>query len=197
MRTLLNVGGGNRNIALPEQYEGWEQVLLDIDAQGNPDIVLDARRLTELPPEKFDAVYCSHNLEHYYRHDGVKVLSGFRHVLKSDGFVHIRVPDIGEVMRLVVRDKMDVDDVLYQSAVGPITVHDVLYGYGLEIRQSGNDYYAHKTGFTHKALGEMLSQCGFPHIFMYCANLEVVAYAFKHEPTVFAVKLLKLSADSA
>lgn len=60
-----------------------------------PDVVCDARQLSQLPRATYDAVYCSHNLEHYYRHDVPKVLAGFSHVLKVGGFVHIIVPDMG------------------------------------------------------------------------------------------------------
>ena len=59
-------------------------------------------------------------------------------------------------MRTVVKKEMDIDDFLYQSAMGPITVRDVLYGYGQEIESSGNDFYAHKTGYTRKALTMLL-----------------------------------------
>ena len=126
MKRVLNVGGNNKNIALPSCYSGWQQTLLDIDPRGEPDIVLDARALSQLPPCEFDAVYCSHNLEQYYRHDGSKVLAGFLHVLKEDGFAHIVVPDIGKLMRIVVKKEMDIDDFLYESAIGPIAVRDVL-----------------------------------------------------------------------
>ena len=92
-------------------------------------------------PDKHGSVYCSHNLEHYYRHDGVKVLTGFIHVLKADGFAYIRVPDLGELMRTVVEKSLDIDDILYQSQAGPITVRDVVYGYGVEIERSKHDFY--------------------------------------------------------
>jgi len=193
MKKVLNVGGNDKRIPLPPQYDGWEHVLLDIDPRGSPDIVCDARELSQLPGSEYDAIYCSHNLEHYYRHDGEKVLAGFRHVLKKDGFAHIRVPDIAEVMRIVVERKMDIDDVLYQSALGPITVLDVLYGYGVEIEQSGNDFFAHKTGFSQKSLYEMLIRCGFSEVFMNRSNHEIGAFAFLHTPTEFAAKLLNIS----
>ncbi len=89
---------------------------------------------------QFDAVYCSHNLEHYYRHDVSRVLAGFRHVLNSDGFAEIRVPDLADLMQTVVRRGLDVDDLLYQSPAGPVTVRNVLYGLGTEIERSGNDF---------------------------------------------------------
>jgi len=191
-RKVLNVGGNSKLIELPPQYHDWEQVLLDIDPRGEPDIVCDARELAHLPRSQFDAVYCSHNLEHYYRHDAVKVLSGFLHVLKEDGFVHIRVPDIGELMRTVVRNNLDIDSFLYESPAGPITVRDVIYGYAVEIERSGNDFFAHKTGFTQDSLIAMLNGCGFPYVYASSGNLEVLAYAFKNKPSEFAIKLNSL-----
>lgn len=191
-KSVLNVGGNSKLIELPSQYLGWEHILLDIDPRGEPDIVCDARELALLPPAQFDAVYCSHNLEHYYRHDAVKVLSGFLHVLKEDGFAHIRVPDMGELMRTVVQKNMDVDDVLYEAPVGPITVHDVIYGYGVEVERSGNDFFAHKAGFTQRSLIAMLNGCGFSHVCASSGDLEVLAYAFKNKPGEFATKLMNL-----
>lgn len=196
IRKVLNVGGNNREIPLPPQYSGWQQVLLDIDPRGNPDVLCDARELQCLPAAEYDAVYCSHNLEHYHRHDGRKVLAGFRHVLKDDGFVDIRVPDIGELMQAVVKNNMDVDDILYQSPAGPITVHDVLYGYGREIETSGNDFFAHKTGFTRKALMRFIQEGGFPMVFIAPGNLEIIALAFTHPPTPYARTLFNLPATA-
>jgi predicted SAM-dependent methyltransferase len=100
---------------LPPQYEGWEKILLDIYPKVKPDVLCDARQLTKLPAGMYDGVYCSHNLEHYYRHDVPKVLAGFPHVLKDRGFAHIIVPDMGEVMRTVVRRGSDIDDMLFES----------------------------------------------------------------------------------
>ena len=148
MKRVLNVGGNSKAIPLPPQYHEFEHVLLDIDPKGSPDIVCDARQLTSLAADQFEAVYCSHNLEHYYRHDVPMVLAGFLHVLKEGGFAHIRVPDIQELMQVTVQQNLDLEDILYQSPAGPIMVLDVLYGYSVEIERSGQDFYAHKTGFT-------------------------------------------------
>jgi SAM-dependent methyltransferase len=177
-RRVLNVGGGNKAIPIPRHYNGWEHLLLD-----------------SLPAGQFDAVYCSHNLEHYYRHDGASVLRGFLHVLKADGFAEIRVPDIQAVMRHVVQSGMDIGDVLYESAVGPITVRDVVYGYSKEIEQSGKDFYAHKTGFTAKSLHRALESAGFAAIFVLEAPeaFEAKAFAFKSEATTEQRRLLDLA----
>ncbi|MBK8336306.1 MAG: class I SAM-dependent methyltransferase [Sterolibacteriaceae bacterium] len=192
MRKLLNVGGNSKAIPLPPIYNGWEHLLLDIDPKGAPDVVCDARTMTSLPAATYDAVYCSHNLEHYHRHEVPKVLAGFRHVLKADGFVHLRVPDIGAVMQTAVQNKLDIDDVLYQSPAGPITVRDVIYGYGVEIERSGNDFFAHKTGFSAKSLTAVLQAAGFSNLFIGTGNLEVVAYAFTGKASDYATALLKL-----
>ncbi|MCP5292190.1 MAG: hypothetical protein R3E36_08005 [Nitrosomonas sp.] len=182
MKKVLNVGGNNKSIPLPPQYTEFEHLLLDIDPRGEPDLVCDARKLATLDAGQFDAIYCSHNLEHYYRHDVRKVLSGFLHVLNETGFAHIRVPDIQEVMRITMERNLDIDDFLYQSSAGPIMVSDVLYGYSVEIERSGQDFFSHKTGFTQKSLEKALQNAGFHKIYTTTRNLEVVALAFKDVP---------------
>jgi len=182
MKKVLNVGGNSKAIALPSQYAEFEHILLDIDPKGSPDIVCDARNLHRLDAGQFDAVYCSHNLEHYYRHDVKMVPAGFLHVIKEGGFAHIRVPDIHEVMRTAIRRGLDIDDVLYHAPVGPILVSDVLYGYNVEIEQSGQDFFAHKTGFTQKSLFKALQRAGFEKIYSMTGNFEIDALAFKGVP---------------
>lgn len=182
MRTVLNVGGNTKEIPLPPQYAGFEHLLLDIDPRGSPDILCDARKLKTLEPGRFDAIYCSHNLEHYYRHDVKEVLSGFLHVLKDGGSAQIRVPDIEDVMRVTIERGLDIDDILYNSQAGPIMVVDVLYGYGVEIERSGQDFFAHKTGFTQKSLTSALKKAGFGKIYSGAGDLEIDALAFKGVP---------------
>jgi hypothetical protein len=181
---VLNVGGADKSIPIPAHYAGWEQVLLDIQQAPGVDLVHDARRLAELQPASFDAVYCSHNLEHYYPHEVPLVLAGFHHVLKSDGFAEIRVPDIPAVMRHAVEHAMELDDVLYESPAGPISIHDVIYGYGREIETSREDHYAHKRGFTRNSLLAALQQAGFAAVWLTePANFEIGALAFRQQPS--------------
>lgn len=186
------MGGNSKSIPLPPQYDNFEKVLLDIDPQGSPDIICDARELTTLDAGQFDAVYCSHNLEHYYRHEVPKVLVGFLHILKGNGFAQIRVPDIGAVMRTTIEQGLDIDDVLYQSSAGPIMVVDVLYGHGVEIEQSDQDFFAHKTGFTQKSLLKALNTAGFSKVYCTLANLEINVIAFADTPDQTARALFKL-----
>ena len=192
LRTVLNVGGSHKEIQLPSQYYGWQHILLDIDPRGNPDIVCDARELMSLGEKEYDAIYCSHNLEHYYRHDVRKVLQGMAHVLKVDGLLDIRVPDIDALMKIVVERKLDIDDFLYQSPAGPIKVRDVIYGYGVEIERSGQDFFAHKTGFSPKALTKLLNEYGFPIVFIGLGFIEIVAFAFRNQPSDYIKNLFNL-----
>ena len=195
MRRVLNVGGASKDVPIPPHYEGWEHVLLDVDARQKPDVVCDARELTKLPAELYDAVYCSHNLEHYWRHDLARVLGGFRHVLRGHGFVEIAVPDVKAAIEDMARRNLDLDDVLYESDSGPVTANDVIYGFGRQIAQSGNDYYAHKNAFSAKTLVAAFGSAGFTHMFAAKAPFEIRAFAFKQEPTPDQLALLGLPAQ--
>jgi SAM-dependent methyltransferase len=191
-RKFLNVGGADKFHPVAACFQDWEHILLDIDPKGMPDIVADARELSQLPGTEFDAIYCSHNLEHYYRHDAIKVLQGFDHVLNETGFAYIMVPDLMDVMRQAIERKLDIDDVLYTAPAGPITVRDVVYGHGGYIERSGQDFYAHKTGFTEKSLHGLLKNCGFSYVFGGTGGLQILCIAFKTKPTEEQKALLGL-----
>jgi hypothetical protein len=183
VKRVLNVGGSSKAIPIPAHYAGWEHVLLDIDPGQEPDIVCDARELGELAAGEFDAVYCSHNLEHYWRHDLPRVLSGFVHVLADDGFTEIRVPDLMAVFAAVRERGLDLEDILYESPAGPISVNDVIYGFGREIEQSGDDFFAHKNAFTVKSLTRVLVDAGFAAVYCGSGPFEIHAFAFKRSPS--------------
>ncbi len=191
---VLNVGGGNKKIAISEHYQNWNHLLLDIDPDGDADIILDARKLQTLAVGQFDAIYCSHNLEHYFHHDVRTVLAGFHHVLKADGFAEIHVPDMRGVMKHFIQTGMEIEDVLYESPGGPITVLDVIYGWGKQIEKTGVDFYAHKTGFTEASLMAALQRAGFAHVWIAESSdpFAIGALAFKQRPTPAQIALLGL-----
>jgi len=193
--TVLNVGGNSKAIRLPPIFDGYEHLLLDIDPKGSPDLLCDARELLTTPAARYDAVYCSHNLEHYHRHEVKKVLAGFVHVLKPHGFAHIRVPDIMDVMKTALARNLELDDVLYQSPAGPIQVLDVLYGYGLQIERSGVDFFAHKTGFSRRLLTKVLAAAGFQAVYTTASHLEISAFAFLRPPDEATRTRLRLPPD--
>lgn len=162
-RTVLNVGGGSKTIPLPPHYGGWEHLLLDVVERDDVDLVCDARDLGAFPADAYDAIYCSHNLEHYQRHEVPKVLAGFHHVLAADGFCEIRVPDLRSVMRAVLEQNLSLEAELYHAPAGPISPLDVIYGYHREI-ETGNPFYAHKTGFSAETLTARIQEAGFAEI---------------------------------
>lgn len=184
LKSFLNVGGNSKKTPIPPYFVGWKHDLLDIDPRGNPDVLMDARELRSLPAGGYDAVYCSHNLEHYHRADGAIVLDGFAHVLKDDGFADIRVPDVLAVMKHVVQHNMDLDDSLYKSSAGPIMVRDVLYGFSRQVEQMSNPFFAHKTGFSPQSLIKFVGGHGFAsYVLLSHEPFEITAYLFKRPPT--------------
>jgi hypothetical protein len=194
---VLNVGGNSKTTAMPAHYQQWQQCYLDIDPRCKPDILCDARELTTQPAGQFDAIYCCHNLEHYYAHEVPKVLAGFLHVLAPTGFAEIRVPDMRQVMQAMLDRNLDIDEPLYVSTAGPISTLDVIYGFGMEIEFSGNEFFAHKTGFTPSSLQRALNACGFPFVFMAKGSLEVSALAFRAPPTAGQLQMFGLPAPTA
>jgi SAM-dependent methyltransferase len=194
---VLNVGGNSKAIPIPPHYAGWTHLLLDVDPRGGAEIVCDARSLSTLAPAQFDAVYCSHNLEHYFEHEVPMVLAGFVHVLKDAGFAEIRVPDLPAVVRKMLDDGLDLEDVLGQAAAGPIRVIDVIYGWRLEIERSGNDFFAHKTGFSRKSLHAALRAAGFTEVWKAppLSEYELRALAFRNPSTPDQRRLLGIPLD--
>lgn len=178
---VLNVGGG-LNPALPAHFEGWDLDVLDIDPEVKPDICLDAREMKTLPAETYDAVLCSHALEHFYKHDVPKVLAGFLHVLKPDGFAEIVVPSLTRLWEAMAKCSLDVSDVWYRTGNGvPITFHDVLYGWH-HAMENGNLYYAHKCGFTMNSLSEALMKAGFAGVQIWDDASNLYARAYRTKP---------------
>lgn len=187
----LLVLGPRHGTALPLQYAGYKAVHAG-SAGDDVDIVCDLRELASLPAAEYSAVYCSHLLEHFYRHEVPAVLTGILHVLKPGGFAHLRVPDIHALMRTTLERGLDVDAVLYRSNAGPVTVLDVLYGYAPAIARSGQDHHAHRTGFTRQSLASALARCGFSISYSNLGNLEIRCVAFKGTPDPRARALFNL-----
>ena len=154
---------------MPPHYQQWQQCYLDIDTRWNPDILCDARELTTQQASSFDAIFCSHNLEHYYVHDVAKVLAGFLHVLVPEGFAEIKVPDMRMVMQAMLERKLDIDEPLYMSPAGPISTLDVIYGFGAEIERTGNDFLptkqdSHRHPCNASSMRQAFHSCSWPRV---------------------------------
>jgi ubiquinone/menaquinone biosynthesis C-methylase UbiE len=139
----------------------WVEVRLDIDPAACPDIVASITDMAAVPDGSFDALFSSHNLEHLYPHEVPAALREFHRVLGPDGFAVVTCPDLKAVARLVAEDRLA--DPVYVSPAGPITPLDMLYGHGASIER-GNNYMAHRGGFTAKTLIAALQEAGFVRV---------------------------------
>jgi predicted SAM-dependent methyltransferase len=173
---VLNVGGSDSR-HFPPEYDGWDKHVLDIDPEVNPDICCDAREMINMT-EKYDSVYCSHNLEHFYQRDVPIVLKGFMHVLNDGGYIHIEVPNIINLMKEMLKNSLDINDIWYRAYGKPITFHDVLYGWSKMI-EKGNEYYAHKCGFSAISLRTFIEDAGFKDVVIQDGTSNLIAVAFK------------------
>jgi predicted O-linked N-acetylglucosamine transferase (SPINDLY family) len=158
---VLHVGCGVYDRSkLPPLFRqpGWREIRLDIDPDVRPDLVASIIDMGIISDGLVDAVYSSHNIEHLYPHEVPLALQEMRRVLKPTGFTFIRLPDLQEVARHVIEDRLE--DPLYISPMGPISPLDILYGHRPSLA-SGNVFMAHRTGFTGGTLGSSLIKAGF------------------------------------
>lgn len=158
---VLHVGCGGD--PLPAWLDGTE-TRLDIDPRHSPDVVASMTDMGNIGP--FDAIYCSHALEHLPVHDVAVAVDEFARVLKPGGFAVVFVPDLEDVQ--------PTREVLFEAPSGPITGHDLYYGHGGLIPSM--PHMAHRCGFTADTLAQAFA--GFSRVKVErldCYNLMAVA----------------------
>ena len=160
MKTFLHVGCGPQYKSQIKGFdnENWKEIRFDIDEKVNPDIVGTLLDMSAVETGSVDAIYSSHNIEHVFPHEVPIVLREFHRVLKDDGMVVLVCPDLQSVCEAVVDDKLL--QPLYESPAGPISPIDILYGHRPAIAR-GNEYMAHKGGFTYSVLNDAFIEAGF------------------------------------
>ncbi len=184
IKHVLHVGcgspGGER---LPPVFAGadWREIRLDIDPGVRPDFVASITDMRMIGDAHADAVYSSHNVEHLFPHEVKLALREMRRVLKPDGFGLFKVPDLQEVARHIADGKLE--DPLYISPMGPIAPIDILYGHRPSLAE-GNEFMAHRTGFTSATLGAALVEAGFAAAMVQrdITAFALVAVAFRETP---------------
>jgi predicted SAM-dependent methyltransferase len=149
MPLMVVVGTINR---YPAPADGWEVLHVDRSARGmwDPalakcvpiDIVADMRNL-HLDAGSVDRIQSWHALEHVNQDGGRQTLREFARVLKPDGVLDLRVPDLEFVQR----------------AQDITTVMNLIYGDQTQMADEGLN--AHKWGYTERTLRELLSAHGF------------------------------------
>ena len=156
---FLHVGcGPKQKDQTPFAKQNWREIRLDIDSAIHPDVIGTMTDMKAVDDASVDAVFSSHNIEHLYPHEVPIALAEFHRVLKPDGFVLLTCPDLQSVCALVANNQLT--EAAYQSAAGPITPLDILYGYRPSL-MAGNLYMAHRCGFTKNVLANTLAMAGF------------------------------------
>lgn len=175
---MLNAGSGAVGAGkLPAYFQGWRQIRVDIDPLTEPDVVASVADLSAVPDGSVDAVWCSHCVEHLFAHEVSLALAEFRRVIVATGFACIIVPDLQSIASWISADRLH--ETVYESAAGPVTAHDMLWGYGPAIAQ-GNAAMAHRSGFTPTIFLNRLNGAGFGEIVLRRRdNLELVAIALR------------------
>lgn len=162
LRTVLHVGCGvaDPRKLPPAFFEpgAWREVRLDIDPGVAPDIIATITDMRAVADASVDAVWSAHNVEHLFAHEVPLALAEFRRVLRPEGFALITVPDLQRAAELVAQDQLA--EPAYVSPAGPIAPLDMLYGHGAAIA-AGNQFMAHRTGFTARTLEAALRRAGF------------------------------------
>jgi SAM-dependent methyltransferase len=163
-KIVLNVGCGYPlRQKLHPHFHGpeWQEIRLDLDPAVRPDIVCSITDMAPVSADAVDAIWSSHNLEHLQRHEVPAALTEFLRVLKPCGFLLLTLPDLQNVARLVVEDRLE--DPAYTSSSGPITALDMIFGHTPSLAR-GNSLMAHRTGFTAQTLQKVLTEAGFVRI---------------------------------
>jgi predicted SAM-dependent methyltransferase len=117
----LNLGCYNRKI--------YGFVNVDILPEFEPDIIDDVGKLKKFKDNSVDLVYASHLLEHFSRHDTLKVLKRWYEVLKPGGKLRISVPDFNKIVRyyLFSQDIEEVHGLLHAAQANPYDIHYISF----------------------------------------------------------------------
>jgi len=158
MKRLLHAGCGPKVMKPPREYAAMKEVRLDKNPSVNPDVLASIVAMPMLEDDSFDAIFCSHVLEHCYFHEVAMALAEFERVLKPGGELKILAPDLQAIGGKVALDQADC--VLYQSSIGVVTALDVMYGHRASVT-TGNLHMAHHCGFTQRTLRDSLNAVGF------------------------------------
>jgi hypothetical protein len=177
-KLLVNLGCGPKGGAwLPAMFGGWRELRVDVDAVVAPDILADMTDLSAIESGSADAVWSAHGIEHLYLFEvGAAVAEVYR-ILADDGFFCLIVPDLQAIAEYIANDRLH--EVVYESPAGPVTAHDMLFGFGSALAQ-GRSSMAHKCGFAPTLLLQKLQEAPFAEIVLRRrANHELAAVACK------------------
>jgi len=180
-KLLLNLGSGPKDSAwLPAMFADWRELRVDADPKAAPDLLADITDLSAIETGSIDAIWSAHCIEHLYLHQVAGAIAEMHRILADDGFMCLIVPDLQVLAEFIVNDKLH--EVVYQSPAGPVTAHDIIFGYGPYLAQ-GHTGMAHRCGFTPGLLVRELQKSPFAEIMLRRRpNHELAAVARKRPP---------------
>jgi predicted SAM-dependent methyltransferase len=160
--TVLNVGFGGvslRDLPYTEVFEGMREISLDIDSKHNPDILADVTNISHIPDNYVNCAYTSHMIEHIDYFKVSSVIKELLRVCKPGGYLRILTPNLQ-----IIGDRIasgDLLDTVYDSAGGPISAIDIIYGYRHSIHRNRVDFMIHRTGFSRKVFEHLAKEFNF------------------------------------
>ena len=177
-KLLVHLGNGRKqNASLPAMFGGWRELRVDADPKMAPDLLADVTDLSAIESGSADAVWLAHCLEHLYLYQVSQAIAEVFRILAADGFLCLIVPDLQAAAEYITQDRLH--EVVYQSPAGPVTAHDIIFGFGPFLAQ-GHGRMAHRCGFTPGLLVRKLQEVPFAEIIMRRRpNQELAAVARK------------------
>jgi hypothetical protein len=173
---FVNAGSGPPGkTRIPTLFGEWRQIRVDVEPGVEPDLLASVTDLSAIADGSVNAVWSSHCIEHLFPHEVPMALAEFRRVLSADGFACIVVPDVQAIAHWISTDRLQ--EAIYESPAGPVTAHDMLWGFAPAIAE-GRTAMAHHCGFTPTVLLRRLEDAGFAEILLRRkSTLELVALA--------------------
>ena len=163
----------------------WREFRIDIDPHTSPDAVGSITDMKARRPRGRSTRSGRRTASNIFTPTRFPALAEFRRVLRPDGFALITSPDLESAASCLL--KHGPEHVLYTSAAGPITAHDILFGHSGSIAL-GKHYMAHNTGFTSALLGQRLLDAGFPMVLVKREQLDLWAIALMEDADKSALR---------
>jgi SAM-dependent methyltransferase len=181
-KVVLHVGCGPpdpENLYVRFRGPEWRELRLDIDPGVEPDVIGSIVDMAGVPSASVDALWSSHNIEHIYAHEVTTAFREFFRVLRPDGELVLTTPDLQRAAERIAAGLLDAP--FYRSPAGPVSPLDMVYGYGAAIER-GNEYMAHRTGFTARMLTAKLREVGFEQVRVERVEEDVSLWAVAWRP---------------
>lgn len=144
--SILDFGGGNGRLLSAFIEQGHRCSLVDYSARTLPGIHYAGARLSDLPAgQKFDAIICSHVLEHLA--EPGEVVAELKPRLKVSGTLYVEVP-----LEIWKRPPLPVEPVTHINYFTPASMRVLLERAGFDVLSCDEGLYITEEGGTGKAI---------------------------------------------